>query len=80
MRKSQILKNEVICFTGKSKYTRVEMERIAKLNGAKTTKHIYRATTLLVVGQRSGCKLDRALEKGIKIVADDAFLDLIHDK
>jgi DNA ligase (NAD+) len=67
-------KKEVICFTGKSLYTRINMQQLAKKAGADITHNITNKTTLLVVGQRSGSKLDRAFEKGVQIVADEEFL------
>lgn len=70
-------KNEVVCFTGKSKYTRVNMHKLAIKHGASISNNITGRTTLLVMGERPGSKLDRAYHKGIKIMMDDEFLRLV---
>lgn len=72
--------NEIICFTGKSPYTRVEMEKIAMKNGARITKNITSATTLLVMGARPGSKLDRAFHREINIMMDEEFLNKVKSK
>lgn len=74
-----IFKNEVICFTGKSKYVRHEMEKLAIKNGATITKNITSKTSLLIMGLRPGSKLDRAFSKDIKLMIDDEFLSIIND-
>lgn len=73
-----IYRNEVICFTGKSKYTRGEMEKIALNNGALITRNITPKTTLLVMGLKPGSKLDRAYFLGIKMMLDDEFFKLLN--
>ncbi len=70
--------SEVICFTGKSKYTRHVMENLAKENGANIVKNITSNTTLVVMGNRPGSKLDRAYLRKIKLMLDDEFLSLIN--
>jgi DNA ligase (NAD+) len=67
-------RGEVICFTGKSKYTRVQMHKLAIKNGATITSNITNKTSLLIMGERPGSKLDRAFAKGIEIMMDDEFL------
>ncbi len=74
-----IFKNEVICFTGKSKYTRYEMEKLAMKNGAVVAKNITSKTTLLVMGLRPGSKLGRAFSSGIRLMIDDEFLAIINN-
>ncbi len=73
----KLFKNQVICFTGKSKYTRYQMEKLAVEQGAKVVKNVNDSTTILVMGLRPGSKLDRGIEKNIKLMLDDEFLSLI---
>lgn len=75
-----VFRNEVICFTGKSKFIRIEMEKLAIRNGAIITRNITSKTTLLVMGLRSGSKLERAYSRGIKLMVDDEFLEIINRK
>ncbi len=74
----KLFRKEVICFTGKSRFTRVIMERYAVENGAKIVKRVTEQTTLVVMGQRPGSKLEVAYKKGIKLMIDDEFLSLIN--
>jgi len=71
------LLNEVICFTGASKYTRDEMQAIAKANGAEISNNITTKTTMLVVGLNAGSKLTKAQEKDIVIISDDEFMEVL---
>jgi len=73
------LQGQVVCFTGKSKLTRPNMEKLALANGARISKNISKATTLLVMGLRPGSKLDRAFSQGIKLMVDDEFFALLGD-
>lgn len=74
---TNILAEERICFTGRSIYKRDIMKQIALMNGAKVTKSVTSKTTLLVVGQDSGSKLDKAQAREISIVSDSDFLDML---
>ncbi len=73
------IKNEVVCFTGKSKYTRVNMQKLAIKHGAMISNNITNKTTLLVMGERPGSKLDRAYQREIPIIMDDEFLQIVDD-
>lgn len=53
------------------------MERLAIKNGASIARNITNKTTLLVMGERPGSKLDRAFQKNIEIMMDDEFLLII---
>lgn len=75
---TQKLIGENICFTGKSKYNRVTMEEIAIKNGAEISKNVIGSTTMLVVGLDAGSKLDKAQEKGISIISDDEFMNILN--
>lgn len=67
-------KREAICFTGKSKYNRYTMEQLAREHGAVINNNITSKTTILVIGNRPGSKLDRAYDRGIKLLLDEEFL------
>jgi NAD-dependent DNA ligase len=71
------LSGEVICFTGKSDYSRSIMQEIVIKNGAEVTNGITNKTTILIVGLDAGSKLDKALEKGISIISDNEFMELL---
>lgn len=73
-----ILEGEVICFTGKSDYQRNTMQEIAIKNGAEISDNITKKTTMLVVGLDAGSKLDKAQEKGISIVSDSEFMQMLN--
>ncbi|HHW06898.1 MAG TPA: 3'-5' exonuclease [Clostridia bacterium] len=72
------LKDEVICFTGSSRYPRHTMQEIAIKNGARVVNNITAGTTLLVTGLDPGPKkLAQAREKGIPVIADRDFLAML---
>lgn len=74
---STTLKDEVVCFTGKSEFTRSEMQEIVFINGGEISKGISLATTMLVVGEDAGSKLDKAQEKGIVVISDNEFMEIV---
>lgn len=77
---TNILDGEVICFTGKSDYPRNTMQEIAIKNGAEMSNSITSKTTVLVVGLDAGSKLDKAQEKGISIISDEEFMQMLNLK
>ena len=74
---NQKLIGENVCFTGKSTYNRVTMEEIAIKNGAEISRNVTGNTTMLVVGLDAGSKLDKAQEKGISIISDEEFMNIL---
>lgn len=72
------LAGEVVCFTGKSDYTRNTMQEIAIKNGAEISNNITSKTTLLVVGLDAGSKHSKAEEKGISIISDTEFIRMLN--
>ncbi|MBC2188461.1 BRCT domain-containing protein [Listeria booriae] len=70
---------EIICFTGKSRFIQSSMQEIAIINGAKISNNIQSSTTMLVVGEDAGSKLDKAQEKEIIIISDDEFMEMVGD-
>lgn len=68
-----------IVFTGTMiKGTRSDMEKQAKALGAKVAKSVTGQTTYLVTGTKVGeTKINSAKEKGVKVITEDEYLDLI---
>ena len=77
---TKILDGEFVCFTGKSGYPRNTMLEIAIKNGAEMSNSITSKTTMLVVGLEAGSKLDKAQEKGISIISDEEFMQMLNLK
>jgi len=77
---TNILDGEFVCFTGKSDYPRNTMLEIAIKNGAEMSNSITSKTTMLVVGLDAGGKLDKAQEKGISIISDEEFMEMLNLK
>lgn len=75
---TDILAGESVCFTGKSDYQRHIMQEVALKNGAQISNNVTSKTTLLVVGLNAGArKLDSAQERGIPIISDEYFMDML---
>ena len=72
------LKGKTFVFTGElNSMTREEAkEKVRKLNG-EVSESISRKTDYLVVGENPGSKLEKAQKRGIKIINEKEFLDLI---
>ena len=64
------LSGEVICITGSFEQSRSVIKELLESKGAKVIDSITRKTTLLLAGQNSGSKLDKAKKLGIKVIFD----------
>lgn len=72
------LSGEVLLFTGSlKKISRTEAKKLVKDNGGQIASGITKKLTCLVVGEKPGSKLKKALEKGKRILTEDAFLALL---
>ena len=71
-------KEKTFVFTGElNSMTREEAkEKVRNLNG-EVSESISRKTDYLVVGENPGSKLEKAQKRGIKIINEKEFLDLI---
>ena len=73
-----ILSGETIVFTGAlSVMTRSQARESAEALGAQTTDSVSKKTTLVVAGENAGSKLAKAEKLGIKVITEQAYIDLI---
>ena len=72
---------KLVVFTGSmTQGARGDMEKQAKLLGAKVGKSVSGKTDLLVTGEKVGeNKINAARDKGVKVISEEAYLDLIND-
>lgn len=70
----------VVVFTGTMlQGSRGDMEKQAKLLGAKVAKSVSGKTTYLVTGEKVGAtKINAARDKGVEVLSEQAYLDLIN--
>lgn len=74
---SSSIAGKTIVFTGKMEKTRVEMEEIARKNGAYPASKVDYGS-ILVIGERVGSvKMNAAKEKGATIMTEQAFWSAI---
>lgn len=68
---------EVVVVTG-TLYTmdREDAHDLVKKGGGRTTGSISKKTTMLVVGENAGSKLDKARKLGTKILTESQFVDM----
>jgi DNA ligase (NAD+) len=67
-----------IAFTGAlSAVKRRQASAIAHELGAEVTNTVSRKTDYVVVGAEPGKKLEAAKEKGVPVLSEDAFFDLV---
>ncbi|HEX7118853.1 MAG TPA: NAD-dependent DNA ligase LigA [Longimicrobiales bacterium] len=65
-------------FTGRlDRFTRGEAESLVESLGAEASSSVTRATDFLVAGADPGQKLERAREKGVRVLDEAAFLRLL---
>lgn len=69
------LRGETLCFTGGGSYPRHILQEIALKNGAALSNGVTRKTTLLVVGNQPGSKLEKAREKNVETTSVEEFLE-----
>ena len=60
-----------------SKFTREEATEKIELFGGKVSGSVSKKTTYVIVGENAGSKERKALELGIPIVSEEAFLTMI---
>lgn len=74
-------KGHNVVLTGKlSNIGRRESGKIIKALGGNLQSTVTKTTTLVIVGANAGSKLEKAKEKGIKIINENDFLKIINNK
>lgn len=74
-------KGHNIVLTGKlSNIGRREAGEIIKALGGNLQSTVTKTTTLVIVGENAGSKLEKAREKGIKMINENDFLKIINNK
>jgi len=72
------LEGQVFVFTGTlSVMSRSDAESEVRSRGGKAVKSVSKKTTIVVAGEKSGSKLDKATKLGAKIIDEDEFLKMI---
>ena len=67
-----------ILFTGSlEKMSRAEAKNRAERLGAKVVSSISASTDILISGEKSGSKLKKAKELGIKVISEDQWIKLL---
>lgn len=76
----QTLRGRTFVFTGKlESCTRSEAQELVRACGGDACDNLVGATTDLVVGEKPGGKLTRALKQGIHVMGEDEFLRLVEE-
>lgn len=61
-----------------SAYSRSEAAELIKLNGGTVQSSVTKETTLVVAGEDAGSKLQKAKDKGIKIIDEEQFKGMLN--
>lgn len=78
---SDVLNGQVWVLTGKLfNFTREAAETHLRSLGAKVTSSVTNQTTQLLAGENAGSKLTRAEERGITILTEQDFLELLTEQ
>lgn len=76
----QSFEGEVVVLTGKlEKYSRDEAQKLIEDRGGKTSSSVSKKTTIVLTGESSGSKLDKAKDLGIRIMNEREFEEMISD-
>jgi DNA ligase (NAD+) len=78
---STTLSGQIIVFTGSlTNISRSEIKAQAEKMGAKVSSSVSSSTNLVVAGDKSGSKLKRAIELGIKIISEDEWTKIVKEE
>ncbi len=73
-----IFQGKTIVATGKlTNYTRDEIQMKILSLGAKPASSVTKKTDYLIVGEKAGSKLTKALELGVRTLTEDEFEDML---
>jgi DNA ligase (NAD+) len=71
------LSGKVMLFTGTLSMSREEAKRMAINLGAEVNETFSRKINLVVAGENAGSKLDKAINLGIEIIDEAAWLEIL---
>ena len=75
------LEGKIITFTGEmSAVTRKQASAIAHELGATVSRTVSAATDFVVAGKDAGQKLQRAVNKGVKVVTETEFFEKVREQ
>ena len=70
--------HKIVVLTGNlSSFTRDEASEIIERLGGTTSSSVSKKTDIVLVGEKAGSKLQKALDLGIKIINEDEFKEMI---
>ncbi len=70
--------NKTWCFTGTLKhYSRKQAEDLIKSYGGRVSSTITKDLDILVIGEKPGSKYEKAQSKGIKVITENEFMELV---
>jgi len=76
--KGDVFKDQIVVFTGGMiRMSRDDAKRIVLEQGGRIADGINKAVTLVVAGASAGSKLDKARERGIRVVDEEEFLAML---
>jgi DNA ligase (NAD+) len=77
-RRTDVLAGKTIVVTGTlENFTRSQIERTIKDNGAKTSSSVSAKTDFVLAGNNPGSKLQKARQLGVGIIGENQFLKMI---
>ena len=59
--------------------TRDEASALIKQNGGKVSGSVSKKTSYVVAGEEAGSKLTKAKDLGVKVIDENALMDLINN-
>ena len=75
---SGVFSGKKVVLTGSlSQYTRGQAAKLIEENGGEVASSVSRSVDLVVAGEDAGSKLDKARSLGIKVIDEEAFLDML---
>lgn len=74
------IEGKVIVFTGRISRPRHEFQRMVGEHGGIAGSDVSRSTDYLVVGEKPGSKLFRAISLGIPSISEEEFLKLLEEE
>ena len=80
-RGSQKLEGKTFVVTGTmDRFSRVEIERLIRSLGGKTTSSVSKNTDYVIAGSNPGSKLEKAKELGIEVLSEEEFEALVRSQ